>query len=220
MPIRHAVRQGDSVAKLAYEYGFFVDTIWDHPDNSALRAERENMDALLPGDVIVIPDKTAKSYAESTDQRHEYRRKGVPAVFRLQLFRFDQPRANEPFSIEIDGVTYDGTTDGDGLLKISLPPNAAKGVLTIGPDDEQFELLFGHMDPIEELQGVQKRLNNLGFDCGEPSGEMNGATAAAIRRFQDRFDLPETGELDEQTREKIQEIHDSRNEYRPEEEHR
>jgi hypothetical protein len=106
-----------------------------------------------------------------------------------------------------------GTTDGDGVLRVFIPPDASSGKLTIGPDEQVYELDFGKLQPIDTIEGVQARLNNLGYPCGPANGEMNDETRTALERFQRRFLLEPTGEIDDATREKLVEVHDEENEY-------
>ena len=96
-------------------------------------------------------------------------------------------------------------------MRHSIPPNAQAGTLTVGEGDNQtvYSLRLGQMDPISQLSGVQRRLVNLGFDCGRIDGQMTPATAAAIRAFQRRAGLPETGKLDQATRDNLLREHGS-----------
>ena len=208
MPIRHVIQQGDSVIQLSEEHGLFAETIWDDPANADLKAERKDMNILLPGDEVVIPDLRPKSERVETLQRHRFRRKGIPAIFRLQVFDHEEPRANQEYTFDIDGVTQQGTTDEHGIIAVYLPADAQKGKLLVGPDQFFLEIQFGHLDPINELIGIQKRLNNLGYDCGEADGELDEQTIAALAAFQRRFDLEETGEPDDETIAKLEELHD------------
>lgn len=216
MPINHTVQEGDSIPSIADLYGFFVDTIWNYPANAALRQKRKSMDILMPGDVVVVPDKTAKKEQRSTDQRHVFKLKGVPAVFRLQVFDGEIPRANQHYTLTIDGRIYDGTTDSEGVLEATIPPSAKKGDLLIGPDQFRLRILLGTLDPSNEVAGVQKRLNNLGFNCGEPDGDLSDETKDALRRFQRRFDLPVSGEIDDATRHQLESLNDSLKDFPPE----
>jgi N-acetylmuramoyl-L-alanine amidase len=61
----HTVKQGDCISSIAHETGFFWETLWNHPDNAKLKQLRKNPNALLPGDVVSIPDQRVKQ--ESCD---------------------------------------------------------------------------------------------------------------------------------------------------------
>jgi hypothetical protein len=209
MPTEHKVQLGDSVIKLSEEHGFFAQTIWDAAENAGLRECRGDMNELLPGDAVVIPDKRLKEVEKPADQRHRFRRKGIPAVFRLQLFQGEEPRANEAYELRIGNRVWQGETDASGVLAEYIPATAESGELTIGPDGYRLLVRFDHLGPLSEIAGVQGRLNNLGYDCGEPDNALNEATRGALQRFQRRLGLPETGEADAATVAKLGELHDT-----------
>ncbi|HBS59535.1 MAG TPA: spore cortex-lytic enzyme, partial [Firmicutes bacterium] len=50
---------------------------------------------------------------------------------------------------------------------------------------------------------VQQKLNDLGFDSGEPDGTMNDRTKTAIMGFQRSKGLEPHGRLDQQTLEAL-----------------
>ena len=213
MPIRHVIKQGESVISLSEIHGLFADTIWNDPANAELKARRKDMNVLMPGDVLVIPDKRLKEVRRETNNVHKFQRKGIPAIFRLQLFEIEEPRANQKFTLEVDGQRFEGQTDSRGVLEQAVPANSKKGVLIIGPDELRLELDFGHLDPINEISGVKKRLNNMGYDCGAPTGEMNDELRSQLKKFQKRFELEETGEADAETIKKLEELHDNPKEF-------
>lgn len=215
MPIRHEIKQGETVISLSELHGLFVDTIWNHPENAALKEKRKNMNILMPGDVLFIPDKTLKEVSKPTNEVHKFQRKGIPALFRLQIFDIEEPRANQKYTLDVDGQKHEGQTDSRGVLQESIPTNSKKGFLTIGPDEYQLEIDFGYLDPINEISGVKKRLNNMGYDCGEPSNELDENLKTQLRLFQKRFELEETGEADSATLKKLEELHDNPNEFPP-----
>jgi hypothetical protein len=206
MATEHKIRQGETVASVAERYGLFPDAVWDDAANADLKKQRKDPNVLKPGDVLVIPDKRVKEESGGTEERHRFRKKGVPAMFRLQLVEDDEPRANLDYVLEVDGQLVHGTTDGDGWLKQVIPPEAKKGVLLIG-EEERFELQLGHIDPVTEVSGAQSRLNNLGYDCGRPDGKLGAKTAAAMRSFQQQQGLTATGELDQATQDKLVKVH-------------
>jgi len=49
------------------------------------------------------------------------------------------------------------------------------------------------------LMEAQKKLNQEGFDAGRADGKWGTKTAEAVKSFQEKNNLPATGELDEQT---------------------
>jgi N-acetylmuramoyl-L-alanine amidase len=204
----YTVRQGDSTASIAYERGFFWETIWNHSNNAELRQTRDNPNVLNPGDVIFIPDKRQKDVSAETDQRHRFRRKGVPERLRIRLLNeYDEPRADVSYTLEIDGNLISGLTDSDGFIEHAIWPNARGGRLVIEETEEAYLISLGHLDPSDEVSGIQSRLKNLGIYNAEINGQMNAETIDAIREFQREKDLEETGELDETTRQQIEDLH-------------
>lgn len=216
VPKMHKVEQGDTIIKLSEHYGLFVHTIWNDPANADLRRLRPDMNMLMPGDEVTIPDKRPSEVNEPSGKRHRFRRKGIPAVYRVQIFRYEEPRANESYRFVVDGVVQAGTTDAEGVLQESLPAGARSAELFVGDDELPYEIAFGHMDPISEVSGIQKRLHNLGYDCGEPDNKLNDDTREALREFQKRFELDQTGEPDNKTVEHLEQVHDAPNDFPPE----
>jgi hypothetical protein len=210
VPTRHVVVAGESVVSLSEKYGLFSQTIWDAPENDELRAKRPDMNTLLPGDVVVIPDKREKEVDAATGKRHCFHRKGIPAYFRMQLYDFGKPRRNEAYELVVDDAqTIRGTTDDQGMLETPLPARARKGLLTIGPDKHRLQLMFGRLDPLDTVSGVQQRLENLGYPFGDAEGTLGDGTRAALQSFQQAQALKVTGEIDDATRARLRDLHDA-----------
>jgi hypothetical protein len=169
---------------------------------------RKNPNLLYPGDLINIPVLRPRYDKGATDQLHRFVLKSVPAKFRLVLERCGEPVANKKWSLSVDGRTYSGTTDGQGLLETALPPDAASGILRVPDEDLEFDLNFGCLDPADAISGAQARLQNLGFYQGDVSGEMDDETRDAIISFQTSQGLSGSGELDDSTRQKLEMRHD------------
>jgi len=205
MPIEHHVEQGESIGALAGRYGFRPETIWEDPANADLRQRRGSPNILHPGDVVVIPDRRPRQESVSTERRGRFKRHGHGSKLHLKLMEGDKPRADLDYVLEVDGQLFRGTTDGDGVLEQAVPPDARRAALTIGT--EVIPLMLGHMDPASEVSGVQARLNNLGFACGEADGVVGDATREALRAFQGANGLNVTGEVDAATRAKLEELH-------------
>jgi Putative peptidoglycan binding domain/LysM domain len=216
IPTEYEIVQGDTVVGLAFRYGLLPNNIWDHPANSELKELRKDMNVLMPGDVLVIPDKEIKEVPRPVDQTHEFVRKGMVALYRLQVFDFEEPRAGQDYTLSIDDSnTLQGTTDKSGTLEQYVPANARKGVLVIGEDQAELTIHFGYLDPLNETTGLQKRLINLGFLAGEPNGQLDDETVEALKTFQARFGVPVTGEPDDSTLEKLKGMHDVISEFPP-----
>lgn len=206
------VKDGECVASIAKDTGHFWETLWNDPGNSALKEARKDQNILLPGDRIHIPKIKPKTEPGETEMRHRFRRKGEPQSLALKLLDgAGQPRVNEPYTLEIDGQEFTGTTDAEGRLEHAIPGNARRGHLVVGEDDyqDEYELSLGELDPITEIGGVQGRLNNLGFNCGRVDGVLGEKTRVALTAFQHKHELEETGKPDDRTRAKLVEVHGS-----------
>ncbi len=205
MPIEYEVQQGDSIAKIAFRYGLHPDTIWNFPDNQKLKLERKDPYVLLPGDIVVIPDKRIVQYPRATEQRHRFQRKGVPETLRVQIWCLGEPAKNMGYLIDLDGHVERGTTDGSGMLIHPVPPNLESAEVTLD-NGMMFTLAIGYLDPIDTLVGIKKRLKNVGFFSGELDDEQGPDFVEAIEKFQADQDLPVTGDMDAATKQKLKEV--------------
>lgn len=231
----HEVASGECINSIAEQSGHYWETIWNDGGNADLKSKRKNPDVLFPGDKVVIPllDRTPESGA--TEQKHRFRLKGgVQLILRVlkqghddrvhaldpdknkpweyndapkddQKAPEDDPEANQRYKLDVDGTLYEGTTDGDGVLKHSISATARSGRLTLRPgatDERVIELEIGHMDPVTEPSGAAKRLNNLGFYCAV-SDEMTDGIRAALQRFQQARGIDPTGNLDSTTQNEL-----------------
>lgn len=208
----YTIEAGDCLLNLAHAHGLLWETIWNHPNNSQLKARREDPNILLPGDILFIPERRLKEQQKSTDQTHKFVRLGTPGKVRLRLLDFQRhPRRNVRYSATVDGNRSEGVSDSDGMIEFVAPPDAREVhlILTENGRQEEHRLQLGHMDPLDTISGVQRRLANLGYHCGGEDGELGDATGAALRAFQRERQLPESGEPDDATRSALRQLHGS-----------
>jgi len=208
----YVVKDGDCITSIAKNAGHFWETVWQDAQNSGLREARKDPNVLLPGDRVHIPDVRKKYESGDTEMRHRFVRRGEPAALRLRLLEDDVPRGNVPWTLEVEGRTYSGVTDASGQIDVSIPGDARIGRLTLteeGEEPEVISLNLGHLDPVEALSGVQERLRQLDYEPGAIDGELGPRTRAALEAFQKDQGLPETGEPDPQTRERLRTAHES-----------
>ena len=208
--IYHTVGQGESLASIAEHYRFSWRALWNHPSNADLKRLRRNPNILLPGDSVFVPAKTAEEVSCATDRRHRFLRRGVPSRIQMRLLAHDVPRRNIRCVLDVDGSLSEVTTDNNGCLSIVVPPTARSARLRVGDGDgaQQFAIAVGNLNPITEISGVQGRLRNLGIRCPS-SGQWDEGTQQAVRAFQAKHDLCQTGEMDEDTRNRLREVHGS-----------
>ncbi len=203
----YEVQQGDSIPSIAADNGLFWETLWNHPQNASLKAKRKTPNQLAPGDQVFIPDLRKKVESRGADASHKFKLKGVPAKIKMQLKMLGQPRANEPYVLQIDDQLIKGNLDGDGKLEQFMPPNAKSGQLILSGGKEVIPLRLHHLNPIDEPSGIQQRLNNLGFLCGSEDGQFDDQAAEALKKFQSKYGLETTGEVDAATKAKLAELH-------------
>jgi len=204
---KYTVEAGDTIPSIARENGFLTSTVWDHPENAALKAKRQNPNILFPGDEVFVPEKESKQEARGTNSKHTFQVKGEPNKLKLRLMKMGKPRANEAYVLQIDGKLINGTTDSNGVLEQVIARDAKGGSLMLQGGKETYPVKIGHLDPIDEISGLQQRLNNLGFNAGSEDGELSEETRAALRKFQERQKLDITGEADAATKAAIQKLH-------------
>ncbi len=69
MAKRHTIKQGESLANIATTYSFGNwRTIYDHPENAALRKKRGAPNQLRAGDVLFIPEPQSSVSSVNTDR--------------------------------------------------------------------------------------------------------------------------------------------------------
>jgi N-acetylmuramoyl-L-alanine amidase len=203
MPIRYEVKAGDCISSIGFEHGFLPDTIWNYPDNEELKKLRQDPNVLLPGDIIIIPNLRLKEVSEPTNMVHKFYRKAVPEKLRLQFKLNDLPRANEPYTVEIDQkiVMTDKKTDSEGRIECSIPPNAREILVIFNNGQEVYKVYAGLLNPIDEISGVQARLKNLGFYAGPIDNKLSPEFEEAIRSYQTANNLgTQDGILNDETR--------------------
>jgi len=208
MPKQYKIRQGDCFSNIAAKHGFTTQSLWEHPDNSELKQKRGNPNILLPGDIINIPEKQQKEESCEVEMRHQFRKIGQTKL-RLQFSNSGEPRANQPYILEVNGKFIEGKTDGDGIVDEYISPTAKKGKITIGENEAkvEYELAIAALDPADCPSGAQARLMNLGFYQGNINGKLESDTKAALKSFQQHCKIAETSKLDDATVNKLIEVH-------------
>jgi Putative peptidoglycan binding domain len=217
MPRSHTVQKGEGVSSIAFATGRFPDKIWADPANAELRRLRGDMNMLVPGDVVVVHDLTAKVETAPTGKSTRFVLRTTPAVLRLQVAVGTKILANQTYTLIVDGVPRNGKTDGTGVLVETVSPTANKAILQMDGLPEQFEILIGRIQPVDTLHGVKARLSNMGFGCGAIDGSFDDATRAAIVAFQERTGLAPNGDWhDAEMQRMLKKLHDSSDELPPE----
>jgi hypothetical protein len=205
MATYHEVQQGDCIFSIAFEYGFFPDTIWNHPNNAVLKKQRNDPGVLLPGDNVFVPDKRLKEAPRPTEQLHKFRCKNTPKKLRIQFLRLNKPIPNLNYILEIDGKGRKGKTDSAGWLVQSISPKAQRATVTL-ESGKKYDLQLGCADPVEEVTGIQGRLRILGYYEGDVEGTMDDETTESLKVFQKSNNLDVTGEADGTTKDLLKQL--------------
>lgn len=196
----YVVKPGDGIESIAYFHGLFWQTVWNDSNNATLKDARKDPNVLLPGDRVFLIAKRRKEVSKQAEQRHRFKRKGVPHVVRVRFGDWkDKPIANMHADVNVDGKLIDATTDADGMLEIPISPGARRAKVRFD-NGHEFTIDLGHLDPVTETVGVQQRLRNLGLHSGTLSGQLDPATVTALKQFQASESLDITGEPTQTTR--------------------
>lgn len=190
----HEVTQGEYLASIARQYGFSDwHQIYDHAENADFRKRRPNPNLLRPGDRVHIPEKQAGQVAAATGSLHQFEVKEPDPIELRIVLRDDKGNAlaDMPYTLEAKDVKKTGRTDADGLVKEQVPVGAPAARLSLDGRGLSWEIDIGHLDPVDEpgedqpvISGVQARLNNLGFSCGDVDGILGPRTEQALKNFQ------------------------------------
>jgi len=231
----YTVRQGECLASIAHKFGIHDwRTIYDHPANAAFRRKRRNPNVVYPGDQIYVPPRENRNEVAATEQRHRFKLKRAKTLVRI-VAEDDagRPLADKPFELTVADHTYRGRTQGNGLIEQEITADSERGSLIVWLDEPDegsaggetadsgddaaaegdhcytWTLALGHLDPEDTITGVQARLNNLGFPCGPVDGILGPKTGDALKAFQRHAGLVPSGQMDDETRRRLREAHDT-----------
>jgi hypothetical protein len=215
----HTVEQGEHLSTLAIKYGFYDwRTIYNDPKNAKFRKKRPNPNILCPGDQIYIPDKAPKSVERVTDTTHFF--KVPPQTITIRVVLKEQIErktlGSQDCVLKFGDVVRKCKTDKSGLLVQKVPIDTETVELSVTNIGLKWILKVGHLDPTHQvtedeciMTGIQARLNNLCYHCGEVDGIAGPRTKQALQDFQrhvmGRDDAD--GELDADTREALEREH-------------
>ncbi len=218
MPV-HIVQQGETLNRIAKKYNFVsYEKIYQHEKNAEFRELRPDPNIIFPGDEIFIPEKEDKMGMGSTNSKHTFRIK-KPEVEKFRVKIGDSlgvPWVGKRVVLSIGNQNIDAPIGEDGVIEIDLPEGTESGgELKFFMDAESsepshvFEVQLGHLDPVEELSGVQARCNALGFPCGVADGIMGQKTRAGLELFQEAHDLEVDGVPGPKTKAKLKSVYGS-----------
>jgi hypothetical protein len=205
----YVVRQGDTLAKLAYMRGFDATAVWNEAKNDRIRALRPDMDLLAPDDIVYLPQprKSELAIVKGTTNRYVA---SVPKVT-MHLVIHDEdgnPLVGEPYEIRGLGDPVPGAVGDGGAVTFDARITDREVTLVFTQRGLVYPVRIGDLDPIEETSGVRMRLEHLGY-LRSSNGEDPMATERAIAALQEAQTLAATGILDDTTREALRKAHGS-----------
>ena len=186
-------------------------TIYDAPENQDFRAKRTNPTVICPGDKLFIPDVVQGWHDAHTEKKHKYVLKREKTKLRMRVVDSEgKLYSNCEYELRVGASTLKG--DCSGMIEADIDASASSGLLTIwwkSPPRRHcsWRLKIGHLDPVDEVSGVQARLDNLGFNSGPVDGIKGPITTSAVKAFQTTNDLKVDGIPGPVTQSKLKELH-------------
>lgn len=173
MPFPDQVLDDEDLVLFAHRHGFHAtEPIVEA--NQSLFSERGS-DVLNPGDVLVVPDKVPPVFDLVTGHRYVFVRRSLKMVLRFMVEDEDgEPYAGFPYKLELRDLlaggqsTFEGVLGEDGEIE-ELVPLAREARLTVlddeGDEVDVFEMSLGALPDMSLVQGIKRRLQNLGYPC-------------------------------------------------------
>jgi type VI secretion system secreted protein VgrG len=132
----------------------------------------------------------------------------------LKLTDYDlEPYADKHYEVFAGGEKLEGTTTIDGELKVEVPEATTTALVKLWIDlypegrTRQYTIELGSLAPAKSPRGAKERLKNLGYYSGPIDDELGPGGVAAVEWFQRDHELEPTGELDDKTVSKLEEVH-------------
>ena len=214
----YVVRRGDHLVKIATSRNLDPDAVWNHPKNDDLRKRRTSMHVLCAGDVVFLPDPPPVKW-RSLNVGSSNSFVATPKTVKISVVfsHTGKPLAGEACTVDELPALGSLTTDGSGALTFQAPVKLEHLTVTFPGIGAKYGLRVGHLDPIEEPSGVLQRLRNMGYTRRVPAGGAwralgpespeDAELLQALLEFQSEQGLPQTGILDQATRDKLADVH-------------
>jgi outer membrane protein OmpA-like peptidoglycan-associated protein len=204
----YIVQPKESLEMLLHrERGVLDPTPTLQAEQNALMADIRTPD-LRPGDQIHLPTKKSRGTVRAPLLHGEqtcFRVRGRARVLRLSLREKGEVLAGADYLLTVCGMKLAGTTDDEGRMRECIPSDAREADLEV--NGVRRRLIFGGVDPLHTVTGVQARLSNLGFHLGAVDGITGPLTRRAIRRFQTFASIRVDGMVGATTREALEKLY-------------
>lgn len=217
MAFTYTVQKGDCFESIAKRFGFGdYKVIYNHAQNAALKLKRPNPNLLVQGDRVFIPDKELKEESCATEQRHKFQITTKKVKLRI-VVKDDKGVffGDKKYELKIGERLIKGSTDSRGFIEKEIPAGEKSGQLKVFTEDEKLKVLtwnlgIGHLNPVDNDEGVQGRLKNLGFYAGSVNGRVDDKTKEAVKIFKKKNSLPDDSTIDDAVRSKLRNSHDKK----------
>ncbi len=203
------LKDGQSVESIAAAIGLPIETIWNAPENRALRELRGDPHVVNPGDKLFVPPTAPKTYTFETGKRHQVVIPTVKSKLQLQFKHEGKPRAFQPYVLKIDGgKEKTDKTDDQGKMETEISALAKTATISVGQGKDQvsYTLELRGLHPTSVTTGWQARLHNLGYSVGKVDGQPGRRSEAALCAFQEDQKKQPTGKPDQDTQDKLKEL--------------
>jgi Putative peptidoglycan binding domain len=211
----YTIQAGDTLMALAVKNGLkSYEDILNHASNAELKKKSDDPGVVNTGDVVFIPNRELKQHPSAIDAVHPFKITRPKAWLRLAVKdAYGAPYAGKKYDLNVEGTKASGTLPDNGVIELAVPVASTSGTLRVwaedGAEPVTWELKLGYINPITEISGVQQRLNNLAFRCGEPDGVVDDELTAAVKAFQARIGVDPTGTIDDDFRAKLKSYYDN-----------
>jgi len=190
------VQAGDCFHSIADATGHAWKTMWS-ANNEIHESRKSNQ--LVPGDSVHVPRVEQKYIDKPAGNRHTFLKKGTLVRLRLRLVRGGKPIVNEAYLLRVGLKSFQGSTDGAGVIDNLIPAAAATAILEVPRFSLESRIRIGVLPPAGTMVGIQARLRNLGYGC-DLTGEDDDGTSAALKCFQEDRRLEASGNPDPKTK--------------------
>lgn len=195
----YVVRKGEHLLGLATRMGFEATSVWEAPENERLRAQRNSMHILAPGDVLFVPKARPKKWLPVTMGSVNRFVATVPTMpVTVRFLWSGRPLPGAACTVRELPRLRGLATGADGVLTLQVPATTVAITLDFASPAISAGLWLGHLDPLRTPSGLAQRLQNLGYMRRD--GAPDAATlAVALRGFQRARGLSPTGISDGDT---------------------
>ncbi len=204
---QHTVSLGETVSKIAGDRKLAnYRVIWDHPSNKDF-AKTRDPNLLYPGDELFVPEQQQKDMIATTGVTHQFRKKVPKNKLRIQMLDGNMnPIPEADYSLTAGDDSFSGKTDNEGWIKHDISVEADSGSLDFG--GRTIELDIGHLAPLDKIEGIQARLQNLGYTVQAVDGDdSTDEYKDAVKAFQGDQQLTVDGIVGPNTRGKLKNVY-------------